>query len=111
MDVVHLIKRKYLSVGSNVKPLDWAELAQYFTLDVITYLSLGEAFGFVSEDTDQYTYVKSMEENFPIMNVFSAVPLLSAIARIPTVQANLIPSPKEKTGLGKVKALVSMSIG
>jgi len=104
MDVVHLIKRKYLSVRSNIKPLDWAELAQYFTLDVITYLSLGEAFGFVSDDTDKYAYVKSMEDNFPIMNIFSAVPLLSSIARIPTVQANLIPSPKEKTGLGKVKA-------
>lgn len=104
MDVVHLIKRKYLSVGSNVKPLDFAELAQYFTLDVITYLSMGEAFGFVAQDEDKYTYVKAMEDNFPVMNVFSAVPLLSAIARIPTVQANLVPSPKEKTGLGKVKA-------
>ncbi|KIW93615.1 uncharacterized protein Z519_06220 [Cladophialophora bantiana CBS 173.52] len=95
MDVVRLIKRKYLSVGCNVKPLDWAQLAQYFILAVITYLSLGEAFGFVSDDTDKYTYVKSMEDNFPIMNVFSAGPLLSAIARIPTVQANLVPSPKE----------------
>jgi len=104
MDVVHLIKRKYLSVGTNIKPLDWAELSQYFTLDVITYLSLGEAFGFVSQDADRYDYVKFMEQNFPIMNVFSAAPLLSAIARIPTVQANLVPSPKAKTGLGKVKA-------
>ncbi|KIW74357.1 hypothetical protein Z517_12297 [Fonsecaea pedrosoi CBS 271.37] len=110
MDVVHLVKRKYLSVGSNIKPLDWAQLAQYFTLDVITYLSLGEAFGFVSDDTDKYTYVRSMEDNFPIMNVFSAVPLLSAIARIPTVQANLVPSPKEKTGLGKVKAVARQII-
>ncbi|ETI19663.1 hypothetical protein G647_08675 [Cladophialophora carrionii CBS 160.54] len=110
MDVVHLIKRKYLSVGTSFKPLDWAELAQYFTLDVITYLSLGEPFGFVANDTDKYTYVKSMEDNFPIMNVFSAVPLLSAIARIPTVQANLVPSPKEKTGLGKVKAVARQII-
>jgi hypothetical protein len=104
MDVIHLIQRKYLTVSSQLKALDFAELAQYLTLDVITCLSLGEPFGFVSEDTDKYGYVKSVEANFPIMNFFSAVPFLSAIMRIPRVQNNLIPTVKDKTGLGKVKA-------
>lgn len=104
MELVHLIQRKYLSVQSSLKPMDFAQIAQYLTLDVITYLSLGEPFGFISEDTDKYEYVKSIEDNFPVMNVFSAVPLLSAIMRIPTVQNNLIPTVKDKTGLGKAKA-------
>jgi hypothetical protein len=106
MNVVHLIQRKYLTVGSQLKVLDFAELAQYLTLDIITCLSLGEPFGFVSEDTDKYRYIKSIENNFPIINIFSAVPILSAIMRIPTVQNNLIPTVKDQTGLGKAKALV-----
>lgn len=104
MDLVHLIQRKYLSVQSTLKPMDFAQIAQYLTLDIITYLSLGEPFCFITEDTDKYEYVKSIEDNFPIMNIFSAVPLLSAIMRIPTVQNNLIPTVKDKTGLGKAKA-------
>ena len=103
-----MIRRKYLTVGAHVKRLDFAELAQYLTLDVVTFLSLGQPFGFVSEDTDKYEYVKSMEDNFPILNFFSIVPGLSDIMRIPTVQNSLIPTTKDKTGLGKAKAYVSL---
>jgi hypothetical protein len=104
MNMVQLIQRKYLTTGSKVKPMDFAEMAQYLTLDVITFLSLGEPFGFISEDTDKYGYVKASEDNFPVMNLFSAVPLLSTIMRIPIVQNNLIPTINDKTGLGKAKA-------
>jgi hypothetical protein len=104
MNMVQLIQRKYLTTGSKVKPMDFAQIAQYLTLDVITFLSLGEPFGFISEDADKYGYVKAIEENFPVINFFSAVPILSAITRIPTVQNNLIPTVADNTGLGKAKA-------
>ncbi len=84
--------------------MDFAQIAQYLTLDVITFLALGEPFGYVSGDTDVYDYVKTVEENFPMMNVFSAVPLLSAIMRIPAVQKAAIPTVKDRVGMGKVKA-------
>lgn len=104
MDTMHLIQRKYLSVGSKVKPLDFANLAQHLTLDVITFLSLGKPFGFITEDTDKYGYVKSIEETFPVINLFSAVPILSSISRMPAIQKYLIPNIKDKSGLGKAKA-------
>lgn len=84
--------------------MDYAQIAQYLTLDVITCVSLGHAFGWVSEDKDQYDYVKTIEDNFPMMNVFSAVPLLSAIMRIEAVRKGAIPSVKDRVGMGKVKA-------
>jgi hypothetical protein len=110
MNTMQLVQRKYLSVGSKVKPLDFANLAQHLTLDVITYLSLGKPFGFITEDTDKYGYVKAIEENFPVINLFSAVPILSSISRIPAVQKFLIPTIKDKSGLGKAKAYVSPSM-
>jgi len=79
-------------------------MAQYLTVDIITFLSLGEPFGFVSEDKDMYQYVQSIEDNFPIMNFFAAVPLLSVVMRTPIVQNNFIPTVKDRTGLGKAKA-------
>jgi hypothetical protein len=104
MDVVQLIQRKYLSVRSNVKPLDFAQLGQFFTMDAITSLSLGEPFGYVTEDTDKYEYIKSMEDNLPVMHFFATVPSLLSFMTIPMVQKNMIPTVKDKTGLGKAKA-------
>lgn len=102
--LIHLIRQKYLTHGPALKPMDFAQVAQYLTLDVITSLSLGQPFGWVAEDKDMYEYVKTIEDNFPIMNVFSAVPLLSAIMRIPAVQKAAIPGVKDRVGMGKVKA-------
>lgn len=104
METVRLIQRKYLSVGSQLRRMDFAAIAQQLTLDVITYLALGKPFGYISEDTDKYEYIKSIEDNLPLMNVFATLPVLSDIMRIPIIQNRLIPTTKDKTGLGKAKA-------
>jgi len=101
---IHLIRKKYLTLGSVLKPMDFAKIAQFLTLDVITCLSLGQPFGWITEDKDMYEYIKTMEENLPVMNIFSAIPLLSAIMRIPAVQKAAIPGVKDRVGMGKVKA-------
>ena len=102
--LIHLVRRKYLTLGSVLKPMDFAQIAQFLALDVITCLSLGQPFGWIAEDKDMYEYVKTIEDNLPIMNVFSAVPLLSAIMRIPAVQKAAIPSVKDRVGMGKANA-------
>ncbi len=104
MDVIQLIQRKYLSVRGNVKPLDFAQLGQFFTMDAITSLSLGEPFGYVTEDTDKYEYIKSIEDNLPVMHLFANIPTLLRFMTIPVVQKNMIPTVKDKTGMGKAKA-------
>ena len=84
--------------------MDFAQIAQFLALDVITCLSLGQPFGWITEDKDMYEYVKTIEDNLPIMNVFSVVPLLSTIMRIPAVQKAAIPGVKDRVGMGKFKA-------
>jgi hypothetical protein len=84
--------------------MDFAQIAQYFALDVITSLSLGQAFGYVIDDEDKYEYIKTIEDNFPLMNVFSAIPVLSAIMRVPAVQKAVLPTVKDRVGMGKAKA-------
>ena len=102
-DLVELIRGKYLSIGSTFRPLDFARIIQYFTLDMITSLSLSQPFGYVSQDRDMYGYVKTIEDNFPAMKFMGAVPILSAILRIPWVQQLALPTVKDKIGMGKVK--------
>lgn len=107
--LLDLIKQKYNSTGSTYKPMDFARVIQFFTLDVITSLGLGQSFGYITdgEDIDKYEYVKTMEDNFPIMNFLSAVPFLAAIMQIPSVQRKSIPSVKDRVGMGKVKAVTA----
>lgn len=104
LTLVDLIKSKYISKGADVRPVDLGEKIQFLTLDVITALALGKSFGFL-EDEDKYQYIKTMEANMPAMNFMSAVPMLSRLIRIPAVQRVILPSVKDRIGLGKVKAI------
>ncbi len=99
MDLVDLIERKYLSDGSRLRPFDFAEKMQFFTLDVISALSLSHPFGYVSQDKDLYDYVQTMEDNFPVMNFFSSVPFLSRVMQIPWIQKGALPSVKRSSSL------------
>lgn len=106
--LIDLIERKYLSDDSNTRPMDFAQIAQYFTLDVITELSLGQSFGYLENDEDVYAYVKTMEDNFPAMNFMSAVPALARMMRMQWFQKLALPTIKDKVGMGKVKGYVRM---
>lgn len=83
---------------------------QYVALDVITSLSLGEPFGFVTENKDMYSYIETMHSNFPIMTFISAVPVIARIMRTPFMQRMTLPGVTDRVGLGKVKAVATEMI-
>lgn len=109
LSMINLIKTKYISSGSSLKPMDLGQVLQYLTLDIITALSLGKAFGWL-EDEDKYAYVATMEANLPAMNFMSAVPALSRLLRIPAIQRAVLPTVKDRVGMGKVKAVAREAI-
>jgi hypothetical protein len=43
--LVALIERKYISSGKDYRPMDLGKKGQFFTLDVISDLAFGKAFG------------------------------------------------------------------
>ena len=52
--LVELIEAKYLSTSAVFQPFDFGRKAQYFTLDAITDIAFGEAFGFLTTDSDAH---------------------------------------------------------
>lgn len=104
-DVVNLIDNKYLSRNGNTRPFDHSAVMQYLTLDVVTSLSLGKAFGFVKEDKDIYEYCQTMWGNFPVMNFLMSYPPIISLLSLPAVQRNTAPSMKDRAGLGKIKGV------
>lgn len=102
--LIGLIRSQYLSKGNTTKLMDFAQVIQYFTLDVITALALGRPFGWLEDGgQDKYSYCATVEAAMPAMNFISAVPLLLKMMTIPAIQNLALPSMKDRIGMGAVK--------
>ena len=99
--LVELIRTKYISADTAIKPMDLAKKIQYLTLDVISTVGLGKSFGMLKEDCDVDDYIKSGEEGLSIVN-FSVGVGISWILQTPWIARLLGPSPKDAKGYGKM---------
>lgn len=59
--LVDLIRSKYISAGAAVRPFDLARTAQFFTLDAITRVAYGKAFGYLATEQDVFGYIAATE--------------------------------------------------
>ena len=70
---IKLVEDKYISTGTQYRPMDIASRSQYFTIDVITELAFGKTFNCIEQDADVRGYVPSIEGNtprVPLINMF-----------------------------------------
>jgi hypothetical protein len=67
--LVDLIKREYVSTSTTFQKIDFGRVAQYFTLDVISSVAFGHAFGFLANNEDLHQYIKTTEDNLPAMTL------------------------------------------
>ncbi|KAJ6013104.1 hypothetical protein N7499_012292 [Penicillium canescens] len=102
-DFLYLIRSKYISSDRRVMPMDLAKKVQYFTLDVISSVGLGKAFGMLQSDHDVDDYLKSSEEGLAIGNTALAIGF-SWITQMPFIGRFIAPSPKDSNGFGKMMA-------
>ncbi|KAI8183956.1 hypothetical protein K4K54_009898 [Colletotrichum sp. SAR 10_86] len=73
--LMELIRRKYVTRGEDMKPMDFGRVAQYFTLDVITEIAYGKAFGYMATDSDIHEYIKTTEDVVQILQMLGEVPV------------------------------------
>jgi cytochrome P450 len=84
-------------------PVNMAQKIPYFTLDVISHVGLGTAFGNLKNDTDVNDYLKSSEEGLRIANTAWALGL-AKLRELPIIGPALSPSEKDVSGFGKMIA-------
>jgi hypothetical protein len=101
--LVRLIKRKYLSTPTIYRRFDLAQTIQYFTLDVITSLSMTEPFGFIEQDEDVYEYVKQYRGMLPQMQWMTSIPILNRLMRVPVFKRLTTLYLGDRVGIGKTK--------
>ncbi|KAF7557755.1 hypothetical protein G7Z17_g367 [Cylindrodendrum hubeiense] len=102
-EFLNLIRSKYISSDDQIVPMDLAKKVQYFTLDVISSVGLGKAFGMLRNDFDVDDYIQSSEEGLAIANNALALGF-SWIAQAPFIGKFIAPSPKTNNGFGKMMA-------
>ncbi|EED11900.1 cytochrome P450, putative [Talaromyces stipitatus ATCC 10500] len=66
-------------IGEKFAVIDFAELATFFTLDVITERGYGKTFGYLSSQTDLYHYIKVIENSVAFMTLASNWPRLRSL--------------------------------
>ncbi|KAL5331052.1 hypothetical protein ACEPPN_000581 [Leptodophora sp. 'Broadleaf-Isolate-01'] len=108
-NLVSLVE-KYLTTGSTYKPFDFGRKAQFFTLDVITHLAYGKAFGFLTTDSDVYEYIKTVEETLPAAMLVTVLPWMNWLLQTKLVK-RILPSEKDPIGFGKLLGIAKETVG
>ena len=96
---IELIERKYISTSSDYHPMDLGEKGQFFTLDTISELAFGHAFGFMETDSDKYDYIKITKAFIPfVVFLCHATPLAALLHS--RLFRGLFPKAGDKLGFG-----------
>lgn len=99
--VAHLVAVLRHRVGAG--PVDLAKPLRDLTLDVITRLAFGEAFGFLDAEGDLYGFQASVDQTMAAMTLTTEVPLLRALMRSRALTPLFLWS-LARTGVGRVLA-------
>lgn len=107
---VNEIKKRYLSTNKELKPMDLGRSVQYWTLDVISSLAFGSAFGDVPADEDKFGYIKTTEQAISTMTLLTVFPHVHRFIENSRIVDLLAPTAKDNTGLGKVVGIAQDKI-
>jgi len=99
--LVDLIKTKYISSSDCLRPLEFSTKAQYFALDVISSISFGSPFGFLTQDKDLFGFVDIADAATRVISLLQAFPALTdTLYRWPL--RLVLPKTGDKVGFGRL---------
>lgn len=106
-NMLTLIRRDYVSRN---KAVDMARLAQYFTLDVLSQIAFGDAFGYLEANKDLYEYNRTSIEFMPILELITNHPSIRSVLSSRPVQALVAPKGTDKVGQGRIIGIAHAAI-
>ncbi|KAH7303915.1 cytochrome P450 [Stachybotrys elegans] len=107
---VRLIREKYVSKGSMVRPLDFALTTSFFTLDVISAVAFGKPFGFLETNEDLYDLIATIRDRWRIAALASDIPWIGSIVYTPVFLKLFAPQYGDKAGVGRMLTVTRDSV-
>lgn len=105
--MIDLLKREYSSKG---KAVDMVRLSEFFTLDVLSQIAFGKAFGYLEANEDLYDYLKINEAFMPIFELTNNHPWIRRMIWSPVVAALLAPKKTDKVGQGRIIGIAHQAV-
>lgn len=96
-EMIALIRRDYVEKDA---VMDFARIATFFTLDVLTKVAFDLEIGFLKENKDHYDYQKALTGFLPIMDLCCNHPTIFKILNSKLVLSLTKPKPEDKIGQG-----------
>ncbi|MCJ1258853.1 hypothetical protein MMC24_006687 [Lignoscripta atroalba] len=111
---IRCIDAHCLAQRRSSRAFDIGKSIQFLTVDLITQLCLGEAFGCVDSNRDQFDFLATVRTGSAISQHFSVLlevnRLLFYLTKIPFLRRLLVPSVKDKTGVGKIMGVIRNTV-
>ncbi len=82
--------------------MDWAHVAQYFTMDVLTDVAFSQPFGYLKSNKDLHDYIKTVRAYMPVLEMQTNIPLVNTILGNRIFRKALAPTAKDRLGMGKM---------
>ena len=102
-DLISLIERKYIYTDEEpARQMDFALIAQFFALDVITGLAFDEPFGDLIVDEDKFEYIKTVREAMPVVMLMTELVEVRSFLEKSSLMKLMAPSATDKIGFGKI---------
>ena len=98
-NLIHLIESKYISTSQDPIPMDFGQKSSFFTLDAISDLAFGQAFGYLDKDEDVYDFLSITRASIPFLMLIANVPVLAEILQFRFLR-KMMPSEADKVGFG-----------
>lgn len=96
------------------RAFDIGRRIRFLTVDLITRLCLGEAFGCIEDDCDQYGFLEAVQIGSAVSQQFWVIHeisrLLFYLTKIPFMRRRIVPSPNDSEGLGKVIGVIHRAV-
>ncbi|KAI1801478.1 cytochrome P450 [Daldinia bambusicola] len=112
MSLINLIRKKYISHPGKgeFRPLNLVQTVSFFTLDVLSKIALGNAFGSLESDSDSHEFCGTVSKHVPQMAFTADVPWARDVV-YSTLGLKLFgPKETDSKGLGKVMGLVNEAV-
>jgi hypothetical protein len=99
VELMDVIRSRHLG-----RPVDFSRISSYFTLDVITDIAFGTPFEYLAQDEDVYNLIQISQDSMATSQYITIFPILVKILASPILRRFIMPSVKDKVGLGKYMA-------
>ncbi|KAI9648869.1 hypothetical protein NHQ30_003510 [Ciborinia camelliae] len=106
--MLSMLRRDHTKFGRSV---DMSRLSQYFTLDVLSLIAFGRAFGYLEANKDLWNYISITQKFIPMFELASDFPWLQKhLFGNPIIAKLLAPKGEDKVGQGKIAEIAHEAI-